>query len=804
MSSTNYYRLEVRHEGLGKYRLIRGSDRYVVEATARAQVHTWNEQYAKKLAIDEQRRERRDRKQELEDNLRESEERTCEAQAELAALRGILAFSFKNNNRIEWQSLKQNQPFSQIQPQPRQFLPVPVEPKSDEIKYRPQIGIMDRLIPALARKKTQEAEDRFKADFIAWQSRVVLTETTNQSIYEQNLAEFEDWRQRLEAFEKARVAHNEAIDRRFLAYQELQREAVIDYCEMVLSRSEYPECCPPEFELDFRESDKMLVVDYRLPSPEGIPRLSEVKYIRTRGEFVDTTLTKKDFDLLYDDVLSQIALRTIKELYEADLVRAIDLIVFNGSVTTLDPGTGHKITPCILSVRAERTQFQGINLRNVQPRACVDALGGVAGKKLTDLKAVKPLEVIDFSGDRFSTGQTLTEESSSALNEWHELIKTIRDPNDVRFLPIGSLASVLGFTIAEKYSAALSRELANIVASRGLAIEPDARYGGPPYRSSDEIALFRSLSPSVSESYSGASSFLQLCVMIAAADNQITEVELDVARNFIGQSAILSSGEQQRLLVLEHLLCRNPDTAKRSLARLAKRLPVKDRQMIGEVLACVAGADGVVSDEEWDALNRAFKALELPQSALASTLGKLGASFEESLVQEAGPLLPGEPIPSPMNQEPPTQHHFNLDMERVAQISHETTEVIGLLAKVMSEDEPASSVTGGLQPNRLGSEKGEVPLPVVTGSKALLGQPDSPVPLDGLPEKFHMLFGRIIAREQWSRPEFVQLAAEFSLLPLGAIDAINEWADEYRGDFLLEGEDPITVKRELLISENLP
>ena len=69
-----YYHVTVRHDGLGKFRTIRGAERHLVEAAAHAQQRAWNEQYAKKLEVAERRRERDERKRELEDSLREADE----------------------------------------------------------------------------------------------------------------------------------------------------------------------------------------------------------------------------------------------------------------------------------------------------------------------------------------------------------------------------------------------------------------------------------------------------------------------------------------------------------------------------------------------------------------------------------------------------------------------------------------------------------------------------------------------------------------------------------------------------------
>ena len=47
------YEIEISHEGLNKYRHIRGRDRHVVERKANAQCDTWDLQWAKKCEKEE-------------------------------------------------------------------------------------------------------------------------------------------------------------------------------------------------------------------------------------------------------------------------------------------------------------------------------------------------------------------------------------------------------------------------------------------------------------------------------------------------------------------------------------------------------------------------------------------------------------------------------------------------------------------------------------------------------------------------------------------------------------------------------
>ena len=770
----SYYQLAIHHPGLNKHRVIRGNDRYHVEGAAAAQQRVWAEQYARKVETDERRKDRNEKRQELEENQIEAEERTEEAQAALKELRGTLVATLRVDDRVDWVAMMQP-PFSQSKPKERPYLQLPPEPVFDPNGWRQQKGFVTALVPFLAKRAEASARTEFDAAHIKWNERKNAAQTTNEKIYAENLRDFNDWQRRAAAYEQARAKHNASVEQSRAAYEALDPDAILDYCDLVLSESQYPDCFPKEFELEYRAATRTLIVAYQLPVPDALPRLESVKFSRTKSAFIETELTKREFEQLYSDVVFQVAIRTAHELFEADVVRALDTVIFNGNVRALNAGTGHQEDRCILSVRAVRAVFEAINLRNIEPRACFESLGGVAGAKMLDCRAVKPLGAIDKSEQRFTTAQDVSGESATGLDEWHELVKTITGSQDIRFFPLGTVAALLGFPAQEKFSVALSKELAETIAARGYAIEPDARYGAASYRAEDEIALFRPLETAVTAAYPGAAALLQLCLMIAAADDHPTDKELEVARDFIRQNATLTSQEQQRLLVLEHYLCRNPDTAKRSLSRLAKRLPAPQRQLVGEVLVCVAGADGIISSAEWQALDRACKVLELPPSALDDILRKLGANFDEPTVQEAEPAAPGEPLPGKVPV--PSVPSFTLDMARVAAISHETAEVIGLLSAVMSVDEPK---------------------PAPKPQPALASPTPTPAWFGSLDAKYHIIAMRIVARPTWTRTEFQQLAAEFKLMPLGVFDALNEWADEQLGDFLLDGDDPVTVNASIL------
>ena len=164
----------------------------------------------------------------------------------------------------------------------------------------------------------------------------------------------EEWEgQRGEFIAKQREQH-EAMDAFRARCERKEPAAISEYCDMVLASSEYPDCVPKEFALDFNHDSGVLVANYKLPGPSDIPTLSEVKYVQSSDSFSERHLAEVNAAKLYDDLIYQVALRTSNELLEADEAGALTSVVFNGFVTAVDKGTGNEVTACIISMQASR------------------------------------------------------------------------------------------------------------------------------------------------------------------------------------------------------------------------------------------------------------------------------------------------------------------------------------------------------------------------------------------------------------------------------------------------------------------
>src|SRR4030095_4140079 len=284
--------------------------------------------------------------------------------------------------------------------------------------------------------------------------------------------------------------------------------------------------------------------------------------------------------------------------------------------------------------------------------------------------------------------------------KWAEALRR----NEIQFgflrLTANELAELLGKAPQDNFTLPESRALARTVEGFGYCLEPDPRHGAGNFWGNREVGLLQPPSGRLQEAsakFTGAPALLQLCLLVAAADGTVDRDELDQFRKFIESHFRFTPDEHQRLVVLETLLARNSTSAKVTLGRTAKRVPQEKHILIAQFLVDVAAADGVISPKEHKALKRIFEALGLSTDTLDTLIRNLAAAGGEVVIQTAEAAKPGEAILAPTPAAQPGA--LKLDMARVAAISAETHEVIGLLAKAMSDEngdgEPTRTGGGG-------------------------------------------------------------------------------------------------------------
>ena len=457
------YILELWHDGLKKHRLIRGESESIVKLKATLQIEEWEVRWA---VIDARERDRSQKlagKRQIEESKSLAVERTTEARQELERLNSLLKATLAVDDTIDWEKLKDKTPYPEKKPMmpPTQREPVlppmPREPLRVDQKYIPSLGILDKLIASRKERAFSEKQALFTTDHKSWQvevDKIQRTHTARLLAHEKSVAAMREehekqvsaWNTRRNEYLVKQTATHAEVDAKRTTYESRDPDAIIEYCDLVLSSSRYPDYFPQEFDLDYDSAAKTIIVDYRLPAPEDIPRLKAVKYIASRDEFEEQYISEAQSSKLYDDVLYQIVLRTVHELFEADTITAIEAIVFNGIVTATDRTTGKPTTACVLSLRANRAEFLDINLAQVDPKACFKSLKGVGSSKLHGLSPIPPIMQLRRDDGRFvsayEVANTLDGSVNLAAMDWEDFEHLIREIFEKEFSSSGGEVKV--------------------------------------------------------------------------------------------------------------------------------------------------------------------------------------------------------------------------------------------------------------------------------------------------------------------------------------------------------------------------
>jgi restriction system protein len=181
------------------------------------------------------------------------------------------------------------------------------------------------------------------------------------------------YRQRITESELEVAAHNAHIDEMAAGLREHDRYAVSEYVQTVLDLSPYPADFPAERSAGYVPESALLAVEWYLPPVEIIPEQRAFRHVKTRKVVEPTPRPLPEIRQLYQSVIAQVALRTLREVLGSTPEEMISTVVFNGRVHAIDPSTGQKIQPHLITLRATREQFRPLVLDEpkFKPVECV-------------------------------------------------------------------------------------------------------------------------------------------------------------------------------------------------------------------------------------------------------------------------------------------------------------------------------------------------------------------------------------------------------------------------------------------------
>lgn len=431
------YEIEIRHDGLHKYQVVRGRTPYEVEQKAEKKLAEWAVMWQKRLAAEARQADKEQQAQEKEAKKALAAERTREAEQAVANIRETLIRALNSGHAIDWDALKDTRPFSRPQPIKPAKPVFWAEPKLSDARYDSEFGWLEAYVPSLRDQKSERNISDYTRDHQEWKAEKKRGKACFRAAVEVYNAEVEAWNTAKVKHLQQRQEQHASVDRQREEYISGDSSAVAFYCGMVLDASEYPDTFPKQVDIDYLPETRILIVDYSLPSIDDIPEIKQVKYIQTDDTFVEAKLTDAARNKLYDSLLYQIALRSIHELFDADTVGVLESITLNGWVNSINMATGQEVNACVLSVQATREEFRTINLAMVDPKACFRNLKGVGSSKLHGLAPIPPIMSIDREDKRFVSSYDVADELDDTYNlaamDWEDFEHLVREVFEKEF-----------------------------------------------------------------------------------------------------------------------------------------------------------------------------------------------------------------------------------------------------------------------------------------------------------------------------------------------------------------------------------
>ena len=310
------------------------------------------------------------------------------------ALEGLLAAALDIGDILDMQSLKAAPEIPPFQPG---ALATP-ESAPDKARFMPvsPSGVA-RFMPGAAKKherEVAEATKRYETAFAAYRDR----ETHREEALEAARLGYESDVSNIQAIADAQ---NHEVDDFSAAFEGGDPDAVVQFFSMVLDRSAYPEGFSRARRVAFVPESKQLVVEVELPSIDVVPTIRQYRYVTARDATEESARPHTQVKGLYASVVAQVALRTIHELFQSDRTLRLETLVLNGYVDTIDRATGKSISPHLITLRVSRETFMQLDLRNVDPAACLKGLNASVSRSPAELVPVRPVLEFDMVDPRF-------------------------------------------------------------------------------------------------------------------------------------------------------------------------------------------------------------------------------------------------------------------------------------------------------------------------------------------------------------------------------------------------------------------
>jgi len=191
---------------------------------------------------------------------------------------------------------------------------------------------------------------------------------------------------------------NKQIDEVVKGYKRGIEENVCTYLEAGLENLALPDGCLDFFEVEFNSPSKELFVECLFPSDDIIPTVEAYVYKKTTDEIGEKLRKQNEIKELHQNLIFNVTLRILYEIYTIDIARAVDNVVFNGFIEINEAEPMKKIKQYIIGIKTNRNQFLSINLDKINNRICVRDLSVNKMQSMPNKELIDDSSIIDITG----------------------------------------------------------------------------------------------------------------------------------------------------------------------------------------------------------------------------------------------------------------------------------------------------------------------------------------------------------------------------------------------------------------------
>lgn len=154
-------------------------------------------------------------------------------------------------------------------------------------------------------------------------------------------------------------------------------ESIRHEVETALASSSVASRPHPDVSVVVDAKTQSLSLGLRLPTmDEIIPDVDRYRYAKRRDEIVARPCPPEKRLDLYRSVVAQLALLALHATFAASPAAWIDAVALEVFAVGIDPATGRTTRSILARARVGRAAFAGLDLRRVDPVACLDRLSG--------------------------------------------------------------------------------------------------------------------------------------------------------------------------------------------------------------------------------------------------------------------------------------------------------------------------------------------------------------------------------------------------------------------------------------------